>query len=233
MIDGKSVLVLIPARGGSKRLPGKNIKVLGDKPLIAWSIRCAQEIVGIDRILVSTDDVQIANVAMDYGASVPWFRPAELATDTASSNDVALHALERCRAVGETYDVLVLLQPTSPFRSSALVLSAIKRCIAQGGASIVGFIRAQTHPWWCFSLDESSIARPFVERADTSLRSQDLPAAYEISGAIYVIGVAQFETNKSFFSPNPHAIVSGESMDSIDIDDEGDWFTAERILLKR
>ena len=111
------ILALIPARGSSKRLPGKNTKLLGGLPLIVWTIRAAKESGCCTQVMVSTDDPEIAAVARDFGAEVPWLRPPELATDTASSVDVALHAIANCGAGSHTIDGLLLLQPTSPFRS--------------------------------------------------------------------------------------------------------------------
>ena len=120
------ILAFITARGGSKRLPEKNIRPLGGKPLMMWSIDVARDIVDVCDILVSTDDSGIAKIARDGGALVPWLRPAELATDTATSVDVCLHAIDWYEAEKEEADGLMLLQPTSPFRSQETVLRGIE-----------------------------------------------------------------------------------------------------------
>ena len=122
MIDGLSVLALVPARGGSKGIPGKNIIPLGGKPLIAWTIEAAKAVDTIDRLIVSTDDEAIAHVAQDYKCEVPFLRPPELAEDETAGIDVVLHALDEL----DYFDVIVLLQPTSPFRTAAQIDEAIK-----------------------------------------------------------------------------------------------------------
>ena len=120
------ILALIPARGGSERLPDKNTRLLGDKPLIVWSIEIIKDIPEICDILVSTDDIDISKISKESGALLPWLRPAELATDTASSVDTALHALDWYEAEKGAVDGLLLLQPTSPFRSRDTIYKGIK-----------------------------------------------------------------------------------------------------------
>lgn len=229
MMNGKSILALIPARGGSKRVPGKNIRPLGGKPLIAWTIETARAVSCIDEVLVSTDDSQIAQVARDCGASVPWLRPARLATDTASSIDVIEHALAQRKRDGKTFDVLLLLQPTSPFRLARHVEQILRMCIDAEGAPVVAFAPARTHPAWCFTVDEGGLARPIVAGDGTSRRSQDLPPAFEISGSLYAIGTQEYEVAKGFFTGKTRALVLHERHLAIDIDDEFDWMVAEAV----
>jgi CMP-N,N'-diacetyllegionaminic acid synthase len=232
MMNGKSILALIPARGGSRRVPGKNIRPLGGKPLIAWTIETARAVSCIDEVLVSTDDSQIAQVAHDCGASVPWLRPADLATDTASSIDVIEHALAQRKRDGWTFDVLLLLQPTSPFRSTHHVEQVLHMCIDAAGAPVVAFAPARTHPAWCFTIDEGGLARPIIAGDGTSRRSQDLPPAFEISGSLYAIGTQEFEASRGFFTPKTRALVIQERHLAIDIDDEFDWMVAEAVAMR-
>ena len=156
------ILALITARGGSKRIPGKNIRPLGGKPLIVWSIDVAKDIVGIVDILVSTDDKNILEVAKNAGALAPWSRPPELATDTASSVDVCLHALEWYEKENGRIDGLMLLQPTSPFRSRKSVFQGIELFSSHQHRPVIGVSTAKSHPMWCFEI-EKGIMRPFIK----------------------------------------------------------------------
>lgn len=159
------ILALIPARGGSKRLPGKNVKLLGGLPLIAWTIRSALESQVCVDVVVSTDDPEIKRVSCHYGASVSGLRPIELATDTASSVDVALHALDEYEAGHSPVDGLMLLQPTSPFRPSKTIKEAVGLFeSAEGKYPVVSVSPASCHPSWCFKLDmQSYTMAPFLE----------------------------------------------------------------------
>lgn len=232
MIDGRSILALIPARGGSKRLPGKNVKLLGGKPLIAWSIEFARGLHGIDEMLVSTDDERIAQVSREAGASVPWLRPAQFATDTSPSSEAILHALDALEASGRRFDLLLLLQPTSPFRRAKDVLEAIRLCIAGGGDPVVGFAPAKSNPAWVFKVDAQGRTEPFCGEALTSVRSQDLPPAYEISGALYVCSVDYYRRTKTFFGPETRALVIEERELAVDVDDAFDWMVAEAVAAR-
>ena len=171
------ILALITARGGSKRVPGKNIRPLGGRPLIVWSIDLARGIPEICDILVSTDDAEILEIARGAGALAPWLRPAELATDSAASVDVCLHALDWYEDARGKVDGLMLLQPTSPFRSRATVLRGIGLFRDNQRRSVLGVSRAASHPLWCFRINGNSL-QPFIEGATTPSRSQDLPPAY-------------------------------------------------------
>ena len=180
------ILALITARGGSKRIPGKNIRPLGGKPLIVWSINVAKDIVGIVDILVSTDDKNILEVAKSAGALVPWSRPPELATDTALSVDVCLHALEWYEKENGRIDGLMLLQPTSPFRSRKSVLQGIELFSSHQHRPVIGVSKAKSHPMWCFKI-ENGIMNQFIKGEGLRMQSQDLPSAYMINGAFYLI----------------------------------------------
>jgi CMP-N,N'-diacetyllegionaminic acid synthase len=214
------ILALITARGGSKRLAKKNILPLGGRPLIVWSIDVAKRIPEICDILVSTDDGAIAEVARSAGALVPWLRPAGLATDSASSVDVCVHALDWYE--GE-------LQPTSPFRSRDTVLRGIELFRMHQYRPVVGVSPADSHPMWCFRL-EGEAMRPFIDGGGLHLRSQDLPAAYVANGALYLIAPDDLRKRRSFYNDDVLALKIEPPEESIDIDTEWDWKLAETVL---
>jgi CMP-N,N'-diacetyllegionaminic acid synthase len=222
------ILALVLARGGSKRIPGKNIRILGGKPLIEWSIDIVRNIPEICDILVSTDDAAIAKVAAEAGAMVPWMRPAELATDDASSIDACLHAIQWYEDERGKVDGVLLLQPTSPFRSRESVLQGIELFRENNRHGVVGVSRAESHPLWCFKFENNQL-RPFVDTDGLHLRSQDLPPAYVINGALYLVSPEGLRQLRSFFSDDmvPLIMKPGES---IDIDTEWDWKIAEMMI---
>jgi len=224
------VLALIPARGGSKRLPGKNIKPLGGKPLIAWSIEFALGQAEIDDVVVSTDTREIAKVARQFGADVPWMRPTELASDTATSVEVVQHALSAQAALGHQYDYLVLLQPTTPLRDPAMFREALTRCHQAAGAPVLAFADAHPHPGWCFRYDHAGRLVRYVDLDPGITRSQDLPPAFAISGSLYVIGVARFLAEPGFTGADMQGVFSTNRRYDIDIDDEIDWLVAEALI---
>lgn len=224
------ILGLVPARGGSKRLPGKNIKVLGDKPLIAWTVLAAKESAVLCDIIVSTDDFEIARVAQQYGASFLGVRPAHLSSDTASSVDVALYELDQYEATHGAVDALLLLQPTSPFRSSKTIKQSVEKFIAQGGKRpVVGLSRASCHPAWCFRCIDETLD-PFLGWDSLAARSQDLEPAWTINGSIYVISPECLRATRKFLMPDAIPFLMSDLMESIDIDTESDWLDAERSL---
>lgn len=225
------ILALIPARGGSKRLPGKNIRPLGGKPLIAWSIDAAKGIPEICDILVSTDDPLIANISRDAEALVPWLRPAELATDTAGSADVAIHALDWYESEHGVVDGLLLLQPTSPFRSRKSLLRGLDLFREHQGNSVIGVSPAESHPAWCFEINGQTMT-PFLDRDGTQLRSQDLPAAYVVNGALYLVNPRYLRSQRRFFDAGMLPLVMDEPQEAIDIDTEWDWSVAEAALIR-
>jgi CMP-N,N'-diacetyllegionaminic acid synthase len=223
------ILALITARGGSKRLPGKNLRLLGGNPLIVWSIDIAKNIPDICDILVSTDAPDIAEISRRAGALVPWLRPAELSTDTASSVDACLHALDWYETERGTVDGLLLLQPTSPFRSRETVLRGIDLFGNSQCRSVLGVSPAQSHPMWCVQIDGTSM-RPFVEGGGMNARSQDLPKAYAPNGALYLIDPRELRAQRAFCNDATVPLIIDEPSESIDIDTEWDWGLAEALL---
>jgi CMP-N-acetylneuraminic acid synthetase len=226
------ILAVIPARGGSKRVPGKNIRPLGGKPLIEWSIDVAENNADISDVLVSTDDDAIAEVARRAGALVPWLRPAELATDSAASVDVCLHALDWYESARGKVDGLMLLQPTSPFRSRETVQRALELFCGNSRRSVIGVSPALSHPLWCLQVNGDSL-RPFIEQGGVPTRSQDLPPAYVINGALYLIQPDELRTRRSFRNDATMPLIIAEPAECIDIDTEWDWRIAQALAASR
>ena len=222
------ILALVPARGGSVRLPGKNLRPLGGKPLINWSIEIVQDISEICEVLVSTDNVSIADVSREAGALVPWLRPQELSTNEASSVDVALHALNWYEAEKGIVDGLLLLQPTSPFRSRQTVLNGIALFEKMGMLPVVGVSPTQVHPLWSFKIEKEELLS-FIDNSGIQKRSQDLPPAYVVNGTFYLISPADLRENRSFFGQRTIPVVSESEQEALDIDTELDFAFAEFI----
>jgi CMP-N,N'-diacetyllegionaminic acid synthase len=223
------ILALITARGGSKRLPGKNMRLLGGKPLIVWSIDVAKGIAEICDLLVSTDDSKIAEIAKNSGALVPWLRPTNLATDKASSEAVALHALDWYEKEKGKVDGLLLLQPTSPFRSRETVDRGIALFQERDCWPVVSVSPANSHPMSCVKV-EGTVMQKFVKGEGLKLRSQDLPPAYVENGAFYLIAPEDLRAQRLFFRDDMMPLVIAAPEESIDIDTEWDWMIAEAAL---
>jgi N-acylneuraminate cytidylyltransferase len=223
------ILALITARGGSKRLPGKNIRVLGGKPLIVWSIDVAKGIPEICDILVSTDDSAIAAVCTEAGALVPWLRPTYLATDTASSVDVALHALDWYETEKSAVDGLLLLQPTSPFRTKETVRKGVELYSKNGQQPVVGVSPTHAHPMWTLKMEGEYLV-PFMHEHGFGTRSQDLPLAYVVNGGFYLISPAVLRVDRSFVGIKTIPLLIESPQEALDIDTEWDFKMAESIL---
>ncbi len=200
MINGKKILAIIPARGGSKGLPGKNIRMLCGKPLIAWSIEQARDCTGIDTVIVSTDDPEIARVAASFGAEVPFLRPDELASDTSSSIDVILHAIDFMAKTGSSFDLVVLLEPTSPLRDVSDISGAIKHLLGTPDCqSVVGVSQVESvHPAFLYQLHKG-LLKPYLGVQPTNLRRQDIEELYFLEGSIYVSYINALKAKRSFY----------------------------------
>jgi CMP-N-acetylneuraminic acid synthetase len=181
------VLGLITARGGSKGVPRKNVRPLAGKPLIGWTIDAARSARRLDKLIVSTDDEEIATVCRQLGASVPFMRPPELARDDSPHIDVVLHAL-RWMAREEKYEpeYVLLLQPTSPLRTAADIESIIEMAMERRAEAIVSVCPARDHPYLVRKLDSEGVTTPFMECPLPYARRQDLPDAYALNGALYI-----------------------------------------------
>ena len=226
MINGKSVLAVIPARGGSKGVARKNIRMLAGKPLIAWTIEAAMESIYIDRLVLSSEDAEIIRVAQEWGCEVPFIRPGELARDDTPGIDPVLHALKALPG----YDYVVLLQPTSPLRTAKEIDESIAVCESQAAPACVSVTEPAHHPQWMFTTDSNGRLRPLAEQAAS--RRQDLPAVYALNGAVYVAQVAWLQSSLSFIGSETCAYVMA-SLQSIDIDTEEDIVLAECLLSRR
>lgn len=234
MINSKRVLALVTARTGSKGLPGKNLRPMCGKPLIGWTIEQGLASRYIDKLVVSTDAEEIAEVARACGASVPFLRPSELASDEASSMDVILHTLDFLERNGEYYDMLVLLEPTSPLRETEDVDSAIELCAGQLGlASVVSVAKAEvSHPSFLFQLRKGFLA-PISGTQPNGLRRQDLVEDYYyLEGSVYVSPVSMLRREKSFYHrATVPWIVSRYK--AIEIDELADFIMAEALMAAR
>lgn len=219
-----SILALIPARGGSKGLPGKNIKEFCGKPLLAWSIQAAKEaLVPISRIVVSSEDEEILKIARRCGAHCPFTRPVELASDTASGLDPVFHALDWL-AENEDYhpEWLLLLQPTSPLRTAADIDAAYQLALDHDAESVMGVTEAQSHPMWTKTIDGDGKLHGFIDRKEALGVRQNLPPIFVINGAIYLIRVSALVRNRSFSSDETVAYRMPAERSS-DIDTELDF----------
>lgn len=221
----EDILVVIPARGGSKGLPGKNIKNLCGKPLIAYSIDVARAITSDNNICVSTDDKKIIDAVENYGLHVPFVRPTELATDTATTNDVLLHAIKFYEDKGKTFNKILLLQPTSPLRTIEQVIEAIS--LYRDDIDMVVSV-TKSHASAVLCNDNSAGFVELVYNKNAGGR-QTLPIFYEFNGAIYVVNVVSLkQKGLGGFNKRVKYIMSKET--SIDIDDVYDFMLVESIM---
>ena len=218
-------LAIIPARGGSKRLPNKNILDLNGKPLIAWSIEAAKKSKYIDEIVVSSDSNEILEIAQKYNVKTIK-RPDELATDTASSVDVVKHVAENYPG----YEYVVLLQPTSPLRNKKHIDEAIELLEKKNADAIISVCEVDHSPLWSNTLPESLSMKNFLREDVKNKRSQDLPTYYRLNGAIYICKTDRLlEQNTFFIKDNIFAYIM-DRKSSVDIDDEVDFKLAEVLL---
>jgi len=226
MYKRKRILGVITARGGSKGLPGKNIRYLHGKPLIAWTVAVAQESQYLDSFLVSTDSAEIAEISKSYGAQVPFLRPAELSTDKASSIDVVLHAIDNSK---EVYDWVMILQPTSPLRSAADIDVAIELADIKKADSIVSVCPNEHHPWLSNTLPADGNMKCFLRQETQHRTRQEFPTYYRLNGAIFLTKISILRETRSFFGPQTFAYEMPVER-SIDIDHLIDFKLAECYL---
>lgn len=224
------ILGLIPARGGSKGVPRKNIRPLGGKPLMQWTLDTALQVADLDRIIVSTEDEEIAAVAKTGGADVPFLRPAELASDAARSIDVVIDVLQKLAAKGETYDAVCLLQPTTPFRSKELLQTALEQFQRGGMDGLVTASRvpAHYHPNWTFVDPGTNLLTPAQGPGSVISRRQDLPPAFIRDGAVYITKTQVLLTG-SFFGDRLGYVENTDAC-QVNIDTMEDWQRAEGMV---
>jgi len=224
MIDGARVLGLIPARGGSKGVPGKNIRHVGGKPLIAWTIEAAHSSKFLDRVVLSSDDPAIISVAQQHNCDVPFVRDPQLAEDSTPTISVVLDALNRC----PDYEWIVLLQPTSPLRSGQDIDQAIEHCVALNAPSCASVCLAQESPYWMFTLDQDARLAALIPHQGIT-RRQDLPPVYSLNGAIYVFKSEWIKRERKFVTPETVAYEMPVER-SLDVDTESDLLRLQLIL---
>lgn len=230
--ESHKILAVITARGGSKGIPGKNIKLLGGKPLLVYTIEAAKQSRLLTHTILSTDDEKIAAVGREHGIEVPFLRPAELAQDDTLHLPVMRHAAEFMEEkLGDKFTHLVVLQPTSPFRTAADLDGTINLILKTGADSAVSVVEvASDHPLKAKKLAGNRVL-PFFAPEPEGVRRQDLPKAYRRSGAVYVIRRDLIMEENRFYGDH---VVGYEVPPerSIDIDDELDWLKAEYLLKK-
>ncbi len=226
MFEGKKILAVIPARGGSKGVPRKNVRPLGGKPLIAWTIDAANKSRYIDRLILSSEDEEIISMARKCGCEVPFVRPAELSADDTPGIAPVLHAV---RALEEEYDYLVLLQPTSPFRQAEDIDGAIRRCIESKADSCVSVTESEKHPAWMFYLTDSGRLTPVFNTAGEATHRQQLEPVYALNGAVYVVDIQTLLEREKLFFPDSTVAYPMPPERSMDIDTLFDFTLCELI----
>jgi N-acylneuraminate cytidylyltransferase/CMP-N,N'-diacetyllegionaminic acid synthase len=225
-------LGIIPARGGSKSIPHKNIREVGGKPLIAWTIEVALKSEKLDRVIVSTDDEEIALISQQWGVKVPFMRPPELARDDTPTLPVLRHAVSSLEAA-ESYvpDVIVVLQPTSPLRRTEHIDQAVELLLQTRADSVVSICHSKHSPYWMKRLEGNRVF-PFLNDVREYTRRQDLPAVYRLNGAVYATRYGVLMKQNRILGDDTRALVM-DSESSIDIDSYLDFRLAEILLAER
>ena len=231
MFYDQRLIAIIPARCGSKGLPDKNIRILNGKPLIAYSIIQAQESGIFDEIFLSTDSQEYADIAIQYGAKVPFLRSNELASDSASTWDCVREVLERYHKMGKEYDIFVVLQPTSPLRTARDIINAIRKMVLNNADSVVSVCEADHSPLWYNTLPENQSLKGFIRPEIMAKTRQELPTFFRINGAIYAVSTSYFLKNLDIYNGNSFAYIMPKER-SIDIDTLFDFSLAEYLLTR-
>ena len=231
MYKNKTFLGIIPARGGSKGLPGKNIKELCGKPLIAWSIESGLKSKYLDEVMVTTDSKDIANIAKQYGASVPFLRPDVLASDTATSFDAIKHTIEFYKnEFDKEFDYIVLIEPTSPLREARDIDIAIEQLFNSNADSIVGICKTEDqNPAFLVFKNEKDFISGYENHDMKILRRQDIKDVYFFEGTIYISKTDVLLNKKTFYHENTIGYVVPKYK-SLEIDDIDDFIMVEAIM---
>lgn len=224
------ILGLIPARGGSKGVPKKNIKLLGKKPLLEYTIDSAKNSKYITQIVVSTDDEEIAIASEIYGCKPPFIRPSEFAQDTSTSLEVVQHAIAFFETQNIFFDAVCLLQPTNPFRVNGFIDCAIEKFISSNSDSLVSVlpIPHEFNPHWAFEENKNGLLKIATGEAQIISRRQDLPKSFHRDGSIYITKTSVIK-NGSLYG-NSIAYIENNPQFHVNIDTMKDWETAENIL---
>lgn len=225
------ILAIIPARAGSKGVKGKNTKFLGDKPLVQFTFLSAQKSQLITDIIVSTDSLEIIEIAKSHGIEVPFVRPAELADDTAKSIDVVIHAVNKLHEHGRSFDAVVLLQPTNPFRPEGFIDRALQQFISGGCDALVSVLPVphEYNPHWVFEPEDNGYLTIATGEETIISRRQDLPPAYYRDGSIYITKTEVILNQHSFFGKTL-GFIESDPQYHVNIDTLDDWALAEKKL---
>lgn len=221
-------LAIITARSGSKGLKDKNIKILNGKPLIAWTIEAAIMSEKFCEIMVSTDSERYAKIARSYGAKVPFLRSATASSDKANSWDVVREVLENYRSVGQIFDSVCLLQPTSPLRSSEDIIGAYALFEEKAKLAVVSVCEVEHPIQWCGKLPEDNSLAGFIQEKKAYQR-QKIEPYYRINGAVYIVNVKEFYKNPNLYREGSFAYIMPQCR-SVDIDSEMDFMYAELLM---
>jgi CMP-N,N'-diacetyllegionaminic acid synthase len=224
------ILAIIPARGGSKGVPRKNIKLLGDKPLLEYSFQSASQSSLLSKIILSSEDIEIIAVAKSIGMNVPFVRPENLASDTASSIEVVKHAIDFFEQKNEFFDAVCLLQATSPFREKGFIDKAILKFIESGADALVSVLKVphEYNPHWTFKANDKGMLTITTGEKEILKRRQDLPDTYFRDGSIYITKIEVIKTG-TFFGKNL-TFVENNPYFYVNIDTVSDWKIAENKL---
>ncbi len=232
MLNNKTIIAIIPARGGSKGIPRKNIKPLAGKPLISWTIIEALKSKYIDNVIVSTEDPEISEISLKYGADVPFLRPKHLATDSAKGIDVYIHAINWFRKKGVSFDIVVVLQPTSPARISEDIDGALNYFLKKNADMVISVCKTEHHPYWAGTLPKDLRMDKFIDSKLMFMNRQDLPVFYRLNGAIEISTSQYLLRNMNALGKNTFAFIMSPDR-SIDIDSSIDFEFAELLINKR
>ncbi len=224
------VLGLITARGGSRGIPGKNIRLVAGKPMIAWTIQAALECDSLNRVILSTDDAEIAEIGRKWRAEVPFMRPTELAQDNSPHIDVILHAVEWLMA-NENYhpDYVVLLQPTSPLRTAQDIDAAVALALQRDADSVVSISESPAHPFFIKRITGEGKLADFADKPGGYLPRQALPPAYVENGAIYVVRRDVLLREKTLYPDGTYPYIMATER-SLDVDTPWDLYVADLVL---
>ena|SRR5690554_4757306 len=227
------VLAVIPARGGSKGVPKKNIRLLGGLPLLQYTFESASQSKLLTKTILSSDDIEIIEIAQNIGLAAPFIRPIELSTDMASSIMVVQHALDFFEQQGEQFDAVCLLQPTSPFREIGFIDRAIEKFMQLNADSLISVLPVphEYNPHWTFKADKNNYLKIATGDKNIIGRRQDLPKAYHRDGALYLTKTACIK--KGTFYGNKIGYIESNPKLYVNVDTLNDWKKAEEILIKR
>lgn len=229
MYNNNRILAIIAARANSKGLPNKNILPLLDKPVIAWTLQQAKQCDYIDKVILTTDDELIAGIGRNYGADVPFIRPKELAEDSSKIIDVIFHTIEFLREKNETFDIVVLLQPTCPLRKVDDILQSIELLFDKNAQAVVSVVETGHSPLWANTLPLDGCMNKFLNKDVINRNRQELPTYFRLNGSIYVSYIEYLKKNQSFHGEKTFAYIMPRER-SVDIDDNIDYLHIKAIL---